>query len=52
MAIDESPIGLEAVSEDFVVTPALARLLVKLAMRHLEWESVQSNKGQSEENVA
>ncbi|MFZ2056291.1 MAG: hypothetical protein WAV54_02630 [Acidimicrobiales bacterium] len=52
MAVNDSPVELEALSEDFVVTPALARLLVKLARRHVEWESRQSDKTQSEENVA
>lgn len=52
VAINDSPIEFEVASEDFVVTPALARLLVKLAKRHLEWESLQLNKSRSKETVA
>ena len=40
----EQPVDLEVVAEDFVVTAALARLLVKLARRHLEWEARHANQ--------
>ena len=52
MAADETLVEFEALSEDFVVTPALARLLVKLARRHLEWEARQAARQSQEENVA
>jgi len=52
VAADETVVEFEALSEDFVVTPALARLLVKLARRHLEWEARQATRQSQEENVA
>jgi len=52
MAASEPLIELEVLSEEFVVTPALARLLVKLARRHLEWEARQANGSSQEEHVA
>jgi hypothetical protein len=52
VAADETLVEFEALSEDFVVTPALARLLVKLARRHLEWEARQAARQSQEENVA
>lgn len=39
MASHDAPVQLEVLNEDFVVTPTLARLLVKLARRHLEREA-------------
>jgi hypothetical protein len=39
MASHDAPVDLEALGVDFVVTPALARLLVELARRRLEREA-------------
>jgi hypothetical protein len=38
MRSPETPLQLEIVSEDWRVTPALAKLLATLARRQLEWE--------------
>lgn len=42
MATPDTPLELEVISESFTVTPALAKLLVKLARRHLEWEASEA----------
>jgi hypothetical protein len=36
------PIELEVLNEEFVLTPALCKLLLKLARRHLEFEARQT----------
>ncbi len=38
----EPPIELEVLNEEFVLTPALCKLLLKLARRHLEFEARQT----------
>lgn len=42
MAGHDDPLELEVLNEDFVLTPALCQLLVKLARRHLELEARQA----------
>ena len=49
---NEHLLEFEAVSEEFVVTPTLAKLLVKLARRHLKWEVRQASRRPSEEQAA
>ena len=39
MAGHDAPVELEVLNEDFMVTPAMARLLVKLARVRLEAEA-------------
>lgn len=39
------PLELEVVNEEFVLTPTLCKLLLKLARRHLEFESRQREAG-------
>lgn len=45
VAANEQTVELEVISEDFVVSAALAKLLVKLARRHLEFEAGKANQG-------
>jgi hypothetical protein len=42
MADREPQLELEVVSEDFVLTPTLCKLLLKLARRHVELEARQT----------
>jgi hypothetical protein len=49
VAAGDGPVEWEPLNEDFVVTPALARLLVKLARRHLDLEA-RRQKAASAEN--
>lgn len=37
----EPPLELEVINEEFVLTPTLSKLLLKLARRHLEFEARQ-----------
>jgi hypothetical protein len=39
------PLELEVVNEEFVLTPTLCKLLLKLARRHLEFEARQGEAG-------
>jgi hypothetical protein len=41
----EPRLELEVVNEDFVLTPTLCQLLLKLARRHLEFEARQGEAG-------
>ena len=53
MASHDAPVELEVTNEEnFVVTPAMARLLVKLARRHLEREANGSEAAVTEEEKA
>jgi hypothetical protein len=45
MADREPPLELEVVNEEFVFTPTLCKLLLKLARRHLEFEARQTDAG-------
>ena len=45
MADREPPLELEVLNEDFVLTPTLCKLIVKLARRHLELEARQTEAG-------
>jgi hypothetical protein len=45
------PVELEAVDGDFVVTPAMARLLVKLARARLEAEASGPDRSRTEEDA-
>lgn len=45
VADHDAPVELEALSEDFIVTPTLARLLVQLAARHLRHEAIRAAEG-------
>lgn len=48
----DTPIELEVVGDEFIVTPALAKLLLVLARRHLEREQQQRAGRRRKENVA
>jgi hypothetical protein len=52
MASHEAPVELEVTNEDFVVTLALARMLVKLARRYLERETDAAKDGPNKEEGA
>jgi hypothetical protein len=39
------PLEFEVVNEEFVLTPTLCQLLLKLARRHLEFEARQTDAG-------
>ena len=41
----EPPLELEVVNEDFVLTPNLCKLLLKLAKRHLDFEAREAEAG-------
>ena len=41
----EPPLELEVVNEDFVLTPNLCKLLLKLAKRYLDFEARQAEAG-------
>lgn len=49
----DAPVQLEVISENLVVTPTLAKLLVRLARRQLHHEALQAAEGSTRgENAA
>jgi hypothetical protein len=52
VAAGDAPVEWEPLNEDFVVTPALARLLLKLARRRLDLEARQPKPASGEQEDA
>ncbi len=52
MAGHDAPVELEVVNDDFVVTPAMARILVKLARGRLEAEAKTANGSRTKKEDA
>jgi hypothetical protein len=48
----EQPIELEVLSDRLVITPGLARLLMVLARRQIEWERAQKGQSDDKESAA